>query len=267
MFIFLIEIKGGIVLKEAKSMAFVNAYGVLRTLENLCVTVDEAKAVCKSLKKPVSLCFDVTDGPCVTYHFTNDGCKMTEGDYGCTCKMKFSSPEKFNALIDDSKPGVPVKNIPQVLSFLMGPFTKLTDILTKYLMPSEDDLKNRDFFEKSTVLTMYTIGGAICALANNDSISKLSASYIPDGDIQMGITSACYVTLRARDHKLELIKEKPDTPRAIMEFKTIDLANALFNGTASTMAELCAGNIYMAGMINMIDNVNRILDRVAVYLG
>ena len=149
----------------------------------------------------------------------------------------------------------------------MGPFTKLTDILTKYLMPSEDDLKNRDFFEKSTVLTMYTIGGAICALANNDSISKLSAFYIPDGDIQMGITGACYVTLRARDHKLELIKEKPDTPRAIMEFKTIDLANALFNGTASTMAELCAGNIYMAGMINMIDNVNRILDRVAVYLG
>ena len=238
-------------MKEAKSMAFVNAYGVLRTLENLCDTVDEAKAVCKSLKKPVSLCFDVTDG----------------GDYGCTCKMKFSSPEKFNALIDDSKPGVPVKNIPQVLSFLMGPFTKLTDILTKYLMPSEDDLKNRDFFEKSTVLTMYTIGGAICALANNDSISKLSAFYIPDGDIQMGITGACYVTLRARDHKLELIKEKPDTPRAIMEFKTIDLANALFNGTASTMAELCAGNIYMAGMINMIDNVNRILDRVAVYLG
>lgn len=254
-------------MKEAKSMAFVNAYGVLRTLENLCDMVDEAKAVCRELKKPVSLCFDVTDGPCVTYNFTKDGCKMTEGDYGCTCKMKFASPEKFNALIDDSKPGVPAKNPVQVLSFLLGPFTKLTDILTKYLMPSEEDLKNREFFEKSTVLTMYTIGGAICALANNDKISMLSASYIVDGDIQMGITDACYVTIRARDHKLELIKEKPDTPRAVMEFKTIDLANALFNGTASTMAELCAGNIYMAGMINMIDNVNRILDRVGMYLG
>ena len=192
---------------------------------------------------------------------------MTEGDYGCTCKMKFASPQKFNALIDDSKPGIPAKNPVQVLSFLLGPFTKLTDILTKYLMPSEEDLKNREFFEKSTVLTMYTIGGAICALANNDKISMLSASYIVDGDIQMGITDACYVTIRARDHKLELIKEKPDTPRAVMEFKTIDLANALFNGTASTMAELCAGNIHMAGMINMIHNINRILDRVAFYLG
>ena len=52
-----------------------------------------------------------------------------------------------------------------------------------------------------------------------------------------------------------------------MEFKTIDLASGLFNGTASTISELCAGNIYMSGMINMLDNVNRILDRVAVYLG
>ena len=108
-------------MKEAKAMAYVNAYGVLATLENLCAMDDEAKAVCRGLKKPVSLCFDVTDGPCVTYNFTNDGCKMTEGDYGCTCKMKFSSPEKFNALIDSSKPGIPTKNIPQVLSFLMGP--------------------------------------------------------------------------------------------------------------------------------------------------
>lgn len=254
-------------MKEAKAMAFVNAYGVLATLENLCEIDDEAKAICKGLKKPVALCFDVTDGPCVTYTFSADGCKMSEGDFGCTCKMKFASPEKFNALIDDSKPGIPAKNMVQVLSFLLGPFTKLTDLLTKYLMPNEEDLKDRAFFEKSTILTMYTIGGAICALGNNDEISKLSASYIVDGDIQMGITDAVYVTVRARDHKLSLIKEKPDTPRAVMEFKTIDLANALFNGTASTMAELCAGNIYMSGMINMIDNINRILDRVAVYLG
>ncbi|MCI5514811.1 MAG: hypothetical protein SO393_04005 [Eubacterium sp.] len=254
-------------MKEAKAMAYVNAYGVLATLENLCAMDDEAKAVCRGLKKPVSLCFDVTDGPCVTYNFTNDGCKMTEGDYGCTCKMKFSSPEKFNALIDSSKPGVPTKNIPQVLSFLMGPFTKLTDRLTKFLMPSDEDLKNKDFFEKSTILTMYTIGGAICALGNTDSISTQSASYICDGDIQMGITDKVYVTIRVRNHQLQLIKEKPDTPRAIMEFKTVELANGLFNGTASTISELCAGNIYMSGMINMIDNINRILDRVATYLG
>lgn len=253
--------------KEAKAMAFVNMYGVLATLEKLCEIDDEAKAVCSELKKPVSICFDVNDGPCATLHFSKDGCSMSEGSYGCTCKMNFASPEKFNALIDDSKPGMPTKNLPQVLSFLLGPFTKLTDRLTKLLMPSEDDLKNRAFFEESTILTFYTIAGAISALANNDSVSQQSAKYTVDGDVQMGITDVCYATIRVRGNHFETFKEKPDTPRAVMEFKTIDLAYGLFTGTASTMAELCAGNIYMKGMISMVDNINRILDRVAVYLG
>ena len=247
-------------------MAFANAYGVLGTLENLCELDEDAKEICRSLKKPVVLCFDVNGGPCLTFHFDENGCRMTEGDAGCTCKMKFSSPEKFNNLIDNSKPGIPVKNPVQVLSFLLGPFTKLTDLLTKYLRPSEEDLKDRAFFEKSTLLTFYTIGGAICALGNEDSISRLSASYIIDGDVQMGIKDAAYITIRCKGHRLRLVKVKPDNPRAVMEFNSIDLANGLFNGTVSTIGELCAGNIYMAGMINMIDNINRILDRVAVYL-
>lgn len=254
-------------MKEAKAMAYVNMYGVLATLENLCEIDDEAKAILKELKKPVSLCFDVTDGPCCTFNFTNDGCKMSEGSYGCTCKMNFSSPEKFNALIDESKPGIPVKGAVQVLSFLLGPFTKLTNRMTELLRPNEENLKDRAFFEESTILTFYTIAGAISALANSDSISKQSALYTVDGDVSMGIKNVCYATIRVSNHTFRTVKEKAQTPRAIMEFADIDLAYGLFTGTASTMAELCAGNIYMSGMISMVDNLNRILDRVAVYLG
>ena len=160
-----------------------------------------------------------------------------------------------------------MKGAVQVLSFLLGPFTKLTNRLTKLLMPSEADLKDRAFFEESTVLTFYTIAGAISALANTDSVSKQSALYTVDGDVSMGIKDVCYATIRVNNHTFRTIKEKAQSPRAVMEFATIDLANGLFNGTASTMAELCAGHIYMAGMISMVDNINRVLDRVAVYLG
>lgn len=192
---------------------------------------------------------------------------MTEGSAGCTCKMNFASPEKFNALIDDSKPGMPVKGIAQVLSFLLGPFTKLTDRLTKLLMPSEEDLKNRAFFEESTILTFYTIAGSLSALANSDSISMFTANGTVDGSVLMGIKDVCYATINIKDHAFSTKKVKTENPRAIMEFADIDLANGLFNGTVSTIAELCKGNIYMAGMISMVDNLNRILDRVAAYLG
>ena len=62
--------KGGIVLTEAKAMAYVNMYGVLATLENLCEIDAEAKDILAAMKSPVSLCFDVANGPCGTFHFT-----------------------------------------------------------------------------------------------------------------------------------------------------------------------------------------------------
>ena len=253
-------------MKETKAMAYVNMYGVLGTLENLCAMDDEAKKVCAELKKPVSLCFDVKNRPCCTFHFSKDGCKMTEGDEGCTAKMRFSGPEKFNDLIDHSKPGMPVKNPVQVLSFLLGPFTKLTNRLTELLRPGEEALKDRAFFEKSTLLTLYTIAGAISALANNDSISKISAEYTVDGDVSLGIKDSVAVTIQVRNKHFTTVKTRCEKPRAIMEFADIDLAAGLFTGKVSTINEMCKGTIYLRGMISMLDNVNRILDRVSVYL-
>ena len=252
---------------ETKAMAYVNMYGVLGCLENLCAIDEPARAVLAELKNPISLCFSVKNGPCCTFHFTKDGCKMTEGDDGCTAKMSFGSPQAFNDLIDHSKPGLPTKSPVAVLQFLLGPFTKLTDRLTELLRPSEEAMKDRAFFEESTILTLYTIAGAISALANNDSISKISAEYTVDGEISLGIKDAAYVTIIAKDHHFTTVKERSKNPRAIMEFADLDLAAGLFAGKVSTINEMCKGTIYLRGMISMLDNVNRILDRVSVYLG
>lgn len=254
-------------MRDTRAMAYVNMFGVLAALENLCAIDAPAKAILADLKKPVSLCFFVKGGPCCTFHFSKDGCRMTEGDADCTCKMTFSGPEKFNALIDNSRPGMPVKNPVQVLSFLLGPFTKLTDRLTALLRPSEEALRDRAFFEESTILTMYTIAGAISALANNDPISRISASYTVDGEVSLGIKDAVYVSILVKDGHYTTVKAPAKNPRAIMEFASIDLANGLFNGTVSTINEMCKGTIRLRGMISMVDNINRILDRVSVYLG
>lgn len=253
-------------MKETKAMAYVNMYGVLGCLENLCSMDPQAKAICSELRKPVALCLEVKNGPCCTFHFSKEGCKMTEGDAGCTCKMRFGSAEAFNNLIDHSKPGLPAKNPIQVLSFLLGPFTKLTDRLNEVLRPDAGALQNRDFFEESTVLTLYTIAGAISALANHDSISQISAEYTVDGNISLGIKDSVAVTIQVRDHHFTTVKEKCQNPRAIMEFASIDLAAGLFAGTVSTINEMCKGTIYIRGMVSMLDNVNRILDRVSAYL-
>ena len=251
---------------EQKAMAYVNMYGVLGALENLCELDSKAKQTVSEIKKPVSLCFDVKDGPCRTFNFSSNGLKITEGADGCTCKMNFSSPEKFNDLINNSKPGVPVKGVISLLKFLTGPFTALTDRLQEILRPSEEALGDRSFFEENTLLTMYVIAGAISGLANSDSIAKISAENTVDGDISLGIKDKASVTIRVKDHKFTTIKAPADDPRAVMEFASLDLANGLFNGQVSTINEMCKGNIKLAGVLSMVDNVNRILDRVSVYL-
>lgn len=251
---------------DSRSLAYVNLYGILAALENLCALDQQAKEIISKLNKPVSLCFDVKDGPCATLHFSKTGCRFSEGSEGCTSKMSFHSPAAFNNLIDNSKPGIPTKNPIQVLSFLLGPFTALTNRLTEILRPSSEALQDRAFFELNTILTFYTIAGGISALANTDPISKISAGNTVDGDIHLGIADIASATISVRNHHFSTQKTAPKNPRAKMEFASIDLANALFAGTASTINELCKGNIRLSGMISMVDNVNRILDRIADYL-
>ena len=67
-------------MKEARALAYVNMYGVLGALENLCDMDEASKKILQKLKKPVALCFSVKNGPCCTFHFTREGCKMTVGE-------------------------------------------------------------------------------------------------------------------------------------------------------------------------------------------
>ena len=192
---------------------------------------------------------------------------MTEGSEGCTCKMRFASPEKFNDLIDHSKPGLPVKGVGAAAFVPAGAVYKTHEPPDRASAPlARRPCASGRSFEESTILTMYTVAGAISALANNDPISRLSASYTVDGDVSLGIKDVVKLTIRVKDHHFTTIKQPSEKPRVIMEFADIDLAHGLFTGTASTLDEMCRGTIYLSGMISMADNLNRILDRVSLYL-
>ena len=53
--------------------------------------------------------------------------------------------------------------------------------------------------------------------------------------------------------------------RGIIDGESI-VARDLFDGKINAIASIGEGLVEMHGLINMIDNVNRILDRVALYL-
>ena len=74
------------------------------------------------------------------------------------------------------------------------------------------------------------------------------------------------VSVVAKDHRLKAVKTRLPAPRAIMEFESIRLARRLFDGKENAMDCIGKKKIAISGMISMLDNINRILDRVSVYL-
>jgi hypothetical protein len=150
--------------------------------------------------------------------------------------------------------------------FLLRRFTRLTDILTKYLKAEPKALEDERFFAVSTELMFSVIAQSLAQIGNHDKIGSFSASNIVDGDIELSIKGGPAATIRVKDHVLTTALEKPEKPRSVMHFTSMRLARQLFDGQVNAVACIGRGEIEMRGMISMIDNVNRILDRVAVYL-
>ena len=249
---------------DSRTLAYINLYAVLGTLENLCELAPEASALLTN-KKPISIGFEVKGGPSASITFKNGKCRMEQGCDSCNVKLPFGSCEKFNGLIDGTVTPIPSKGFTHI-GFLLKDFTGLTDLLNKYMRPAPVDLEDPEFFRISTSLMLYTITVAIAQIGNNDAIGRFSAEHMVDGEISFGIKNGPATTIRVKNHRLLAVKCPSETPRASMTFESMELARDLFDGKVNAVACIGAGSIEMKGMISMLDNLNRILDRVAVYL-
>ncbi len=249
---------------DARTLAYINLYAVLGSLENLCALDEDARALLTN-KKPITIGIEVKGGPAATITFKNGRCRMEDGIGPCDIKLPFSSCEKFNGMIDGTVTPIPSKGFLHI-GFLLKDFTKLTDLLSRYMRPDPVDLEDKRFFEISTSLMFYTISVAIAQIGNNDEIGKSSAHYMVDGDILMSIKDGPKATIRVNNNRLLTLKQNTDTPRALMEFGSMKLARDLFDGKINAVACIGEGKIAMGGMISMVDNMNRILDLVGLYL-
>ena len=153
---------------DAKTLAYINLYAVLGSLKYLCELSPEAKKLAGC--RPVSIGFDVHGGPAATLTVGEGCCTLTEGVGSCDIKLPFRSAEKFNGMIAGTVTPIPTKGLTKV-GFLTGRFTKLTNLLTRYLKPTPEDLKNEHFFHVSTVLMFRLIVAAAAQIGNHAALA------------------------------------------------------------------------------------------------
>ena len=248
---------------DKTALSYINMFAIFGAIPKLCELDDEAKALIAGER--ISIGFAVKGGPSATLVFDDGVCSLEEGLVRPTIKIPFSSPEKFNGMIDGTVTPIPSRGFLR-LGFLLKKFIPLTEILTKYLRADAEALKDEKTFEISTTLMLYVIGGAIAQLGNHDPVSRASASYIPDGTVRIAIDGGPAATVFAKDHILSMVAGDTDAYTAYMRFADMKTARDLFDGRINALAAVGTGLIRVGGMISAVDNVNRILDRVALYL-
>ena len=250
-------------MKDARTLAYINLFAVLGAIPYLCELDAEAAELIRG--ESVSIGFAVKDGPEATLFFGGGKCRMVPGVDRCEVKLPFSSCEKFNGLIDGTVTPIPSKGFTKI-NFLLKKFTKLTDRLGMYLRPAPGALEHPEFFRISTTIMFHVIVEAIAQIGNHDRIGQVSASGIVDGTAKLAIHDGPAVAVFCRNHRLTAIHREPATFLSYMEFCDMKLARGLFDGEVDALPAVGQGQIRIGGMISQVDNINRILDRVAVYL-
>ena len=250
-------------MKDSKTLAYINLFAILGSIPKLCKECAEAREIIKNDK--ISIGFSVKNGPCATLFFNHGECHMVEGVKKCSIKLCFSTCDKFNGMIDGTVTPIPRKGLLKVM-FLLKKFMPLTDLLSKYLRATEEDLCDKEFFRVSTLLMFNVITEAMAQIGNHDKVGKASASYITDGDARIAINGSESAYISAENHILTAHHREPDDFDAYMIFESLELARALFDGKVNAVTAVGLGQVRVGGMISMIDNLNRILDRVSFYL-
>jgi len=250
-------------MKDARTLAYINLFAILGALPYLCELDAEAARLIEG--KAVSIGFAVKDGPEATLFFGGGKCRMVPGVDRCEVKLPFSSCEKFNGLIDGTVTPIPSKGFTKI-GFLLKSFTKLTDRLSAYLRPAPEALEDPEFFRISTTLMFHVIAEAITQIGNEDKIGRFSVSNIVDGTAKLAIKDGPAAALCCRNHRMLTIHREPEQFLSYMEFQDMHLARDLFDGKVNAIAAVGLGQVRIGGMISQIDNINRILDRVAIYL-
>lgn len=250
-------------MKDQTTLAYINMYAVLGTLENLC-DVDAAAKELLAGEAPVSIGFAVKNGPHAVLRFDGGKCTLSD-DMKCNILLPFPSCEKFNLMVDGKYTPIPLKGYTR-LNFLLKKFMPLTDRLAKIMRPTPEDLTDPAVKHENTLLMAYLIAAAVSQIANHDFIGRFSARNTEDGNVSFKISGGPAATISVRDHIFKTSKTECKSPDAVIEFDSMDTAFNVFNDLENSMACVCEGKITMLGMIGTADNVNRILDRVSYYL-
>jgi len=246
--------------------ANLNLYAVLQNLEDLVAFDPEIAQMAKDWN--ISIQFIVKNGPKAFIEFKDGVCTHGRGKYKRpSVKLFLPSPSGLNKMMDGEGGPIPLKGFTK-LGFLLKDFPKVTDKLEYYLKPTDELLKDKNYLNLNTQMTMNTAAFAIREIGLLDPMVKGVASHIRNGTVLLNVLpNGPAVNITFKDGDIIPAKGKVDKPMAMLTFKNIKVASDFLNGKSDAFTAIASGDVLIKGQTGMMDGISLILDRIPHYLG
>ncbi len=244
--------------------ANLNLYAVMQNLEELPRLDPEIGELIKDWK--IAIQFSVLNGPSAHVAFENGVCMHGRGAHPApSVRLFFTSPRHLNRMIDGSGTPIPLKGFSK-LSFLQKDFAQMTERLEHYLKPRNGLIQDEAFLRANTTMTLYTAAYGVRELATSDPLCQSIAAQTPQGTLLMGIQDGPQAHIRFGKDAVTVAKGPVEHPTAMMMFRDFAAANALLNMRSDAFTAVAKGELFLRGMLPIVDNVGLIMDRIQGYL-
>lgn len=249
---------------DSMAKACINMKGVLRSLTYLCRLDAQAAEVIKGAD--ITVQFSVKNGPAARLRFDHGQCGFEDGKGDADIKLWFSSPEKFNALMDGNGMPTILKGFTK-LNFLLKDFGKLSERLAYYLRPDPQQAQDEKFKEISTLLTFYTAFNALPEIGMHDPIGAQVVKKAASGQLCASIDGTEH-TVRVKVGKgvMRILKDSDGSPEMYLKFSGIGEVGDVLNGRTDFLTAIGLGGVRMSGYIPVMMSVEHLVPLLGAYL-
>jgi hypothetical protein len=247
-------------------LANLHLHAVLPRLQDLVRLDEEARSI--ATKMNLGIRFRVLRGPSRVVEIRS-GRVEASGDPAARAELGllFTSCDQLNNMFaQKSAVPVPYKRLDKLIQ--LKRFTRLTEIMTGYLRPSDQDLEDPAFKKKFVEMTLLAGLAGAAQIAKYDSKVEHVVELLPHGSIQFSVLPDGPFAFVEVDTEKN-IKSGPgkiDNPSANLDINGVDVAADLLADRLDQFAALGGGDLKASGLLPLIDEFNALLDRVGKFL-
>lgn len=243
--------------------AGINLHAILRCLENLSALDEDAAMLLKGHR--LHMCFTVPGLDPLTLHVQDGALKASRGRQPGGLQLRFVSPAHFNGMVEGTKTPIPTGRL-RYLRFLKNNFAALAKILEKYLKPDAGSLAVPAFREKNVRLLAAVALYALSEVGNLDPMGRQIAQAMGEGTVLVEVPECLAYLITAKEGRLTTAPYEGQPVLAFMRFDCLETLGGVLRGELDSYLCIGRGQIEISGRIPLVDNLNKLLHLVSVYL-